>query len=690
MYKQTSIKEKYDKFFYPESVAIVGASDDINKIGGYLFSETKKAISKVYPINVKGGIVQGNESYKRITDVHHRIDLAVIAIPGAFVLDAVLDCVKAGIKNIIIISAGFKETGDEGREKEIKLKKIIKEHNLNVIGPNCLGILNAEIEFNSSFAKDLPEKGGVALISQSGAVIDAIIDWSFKKKIGFSKIVSIGNMAGVDQLYMLEYLKDDDKTNAIVFYMETLERGEEFAKLMQEVSKKKPVIIIKPGTSEKAQKAIGSHTGSLAQNNVLVETLISENNGILVKNLNELFNVLVGLKANMPKNENIVILTNAGGPGVISTDEVANTNFEMKVFKEGEKSKFDFLPAEASVNNPIDILGDAKSDRYEKSLHALEKLNDVQNVFVLLTPQIMTDSYNIAKSLVDFSKKSEKCIFSCFLGDKEIKDALVYFDDNEFANFETPFDGLTAMNYLLDYNCFDYKQTYRKYVLDEKKVENIKNKLKDEKGLLSFERTKEIMEVFAIKLPEKQVLKSSADIEKIEIEKDKKYVLKGDGKGLVHKKELGGIVLGVSKDNFKEKISNMFFNLSKESNDVSITVEEEVSGIEVIVGLTQNGNLGNFIMFGMGGTYVNVVGDVNFSTCPLSEQRALKLIEKSKVYKLLKGYRDLKPVNIEHLKEILIRISHLQEIFPEIKEVDLNPVMCSDKGIYLVDVKLIL
>jgi acetyltransferase len=301
----------------------------------------------------------------------------------------------------------------------------------------------------------------------------------------------------------------------------------------------------------------------------------------------------------------------------------------------------------------------------------------------------MTDSLNIAKSLVNVSGKSKKCIFSCFLGDKEVKDAINYFDNNNFANFETPSDALIGMNYLLDYSLFNYHQTYRRYIIDEEKVKHIKSKLKNEDGLLSYSLTKEIMDILAIKIPQKQIIKTCEEAENIILEEGKKYVLKGDGKGLVHKKELGGVVLGVDKYNFKKIISEMFFNLSKESDDVSITLEEEVSGVEVIVGLKSNGLLGNFIMFGMGGTYVNVVGDVNFSTCPLSEERAMNMIKNSKIYKLLKGYRDIKPTNIEHLKEIIIRISHLQEIFPEIKEVDLNPVICSDRGIYLVDVKII-
>ena len=334
--------------FYPKSIAVIGASNEITKIGGYIFSQIKKleTIEK-YPINSKSKEIQEIKAYSNIKLVNNQIDLAIIAIPADFVIQSVNDCISANIKNLVIITAGFKETTEIGKQREIELKKIIKEHNLNVIGPNCLGIINSEISLNCSFAKDIPVSGDIALISQSGAIIDAIIDWSFKHNIGFSKIVSLGNMAGIDELKMLKYLKEDSKTNSVVFYMETLEMGKEFASVLKEISKKKPVIIIKPGNSENAKKAIGSHTGSLAQDNILVQTLINENNGIFVNTLNELYNVVIALKSNLPQKKSLMILTNAGGPGVIATDFVSKTDFELYKLTDEEKKNFTFLPKEA-------------------------------------------------------------------------------------------------------------------------------------------------------------------------------------------------------------------------------------------------------------------------------------------------------------------------------------------------------
>ncbi len=681
---------EYEKFFSPNSISVIGASNDINKIGGYLLLQAKKAIEKVYPVNIKEDIVQDLKAYKRVCDITETIDLAVIAIPSNFVLDAVLDCIKINIKNIIIISAGFKETGEEGKSKEEKLKHLIKEHDLNIIGPNCLGILNPHKNFNCSFAKDIPILGDIALISQSGAVIDAIIDWSFKKKIGFSKIVSIGNMAGIDQYSILEYLSQDSQTKKIVFYMETLENGYEFAKLLRKVSINKPVIIIKPGNSENAQKAIGSHTGSLAQDNLLVEQLLVQNNGIFVKNLNELFNILIGLKANIPKGKKTVILTNAGGPGVIATDCLSETILELKQFDEKEKQIFSFLPDEASINNPIDMLGDAKSDRYEKSLIELNKLPEIDNIFILLTPQIMTDSLNIASSIVNINSMSQKCIFACFLGDKEIKEATTFFDNNNIASFDTPSDALNAINYLTKYSLYNHDEIFPDFQFNQNLITKNKEILENISGLLDYNLTKDILNSIGVNIIEKQIFLTHEDIDKAILEPNKIYVLKADSKDMIHKKEFGGVELNISTEIFKEKAHNMLNILSEQKSDVKLTLEEQVTGTQVIVGLSRKNDLGDFIMFGMGGTYVNIFKDVNFSSCPLSYEQAQRLVNLSKVSELLKGYRDLKPVDMEKLYDLIIRISNLTKCYPKIKEVDFNPIICSEKGIFLVDVKILI
>ncbi len=687
----TKNNNSLDKIFYPNSIAIIGASNDTTKIGGFLFSQISKIDSiTAYPINLREKKIQKIKAYGSVLDINKDIDLAIIVIPRDFVLKSLQDCADANIKNIIIISAGFKEIGEEGIRREEDIKKIVEKYNINLIGPNCLGVLNPEINLNCSFAKEAPLGGEIALISQSGAVIDAIIDWSFSKNIGFSKIVSLGNMAGVDSLKILKYLKDDPKTKSVVFYMETLDRGEEFAKVLREVSKKKPVIIIKPGNSVESKAAIGSHTGSLAQDNKLVEVLIKENGGIFVKSLNELYGVLIGLKSNLPKDNQLIIVTNAGGPGVIATDCASENNFELYKLDDTQKIKFDFLPKEASLNNPIDILGDAKSDRYCLALKEIQKISQVSNVLILLTPQVMTDNLNIAKEIEKISKKSKKTIYVSFLGGKEIDSAIKYLDEKNIASFFSPSDAITAMKYLHDYNNFIFEDKRLDMKFNVAKVDELNKIIENEKGLLDYELTKQILDTLKIKLPNKKIIKNIEDISKIELFSNKKYVIKADSKDLIHKTEVGGVRIGIACEDVKKNLEEMFESILKVSSQFYLTVEEQYGGIETFIGLKKDEGLGEFIFFGTGGIYVNVYEDINIKTCPLNEYTCRALVEQTKVFKILKGFRGTKEIDFKHLYELLIRISYLQTLYPSIKEVDLNPVICNEKGIYLVDVKLLI
>lgn len=682
-------KHQLESLFNPKSIAVIGASNDKEKIGGFIFSEILNSKIKAYPINVKWKSIQNTKAYTSLEELPEIVDVVIIAIPGVYVLEMIEKCGKLGISNIVVISAGFKEIGEEGKRREEKLKELIRKYQLNLVGPNCLGFLNPYKDLNCSFAKDLPLKGDIALVSQSGAVIDAIIDWSFKHRIGFSKVVSLGNMAGVDELQLLKYLEQDDKTKAIFFYMETLEKGELFAKTLREVSKTKPVIIINPGKSTQAQKAIGSHTGSLAQNNQLVKTLLLENNAIIADSIDELYNLMIGIQAKKPSGKRCVIVTNAGGPGVITTDAISNAGFELSQINNNTKTSLSrVLPQEASLKNPIDILGDAPAQRYKDTLNILVKDDNVDNIIVLLTPQMMTDSQAIAKEIILLSKKTKKTIISSFLGDKALHNAFKYFDYNNFANFQTPTQAIQTLEKIYRYNTFEYFEQIPSYHLDENEIFKIKNKLKTKKGLLDYNTTKEVLGVFAINLPEKMIFHDITQVLDTEISNNKNYVLKVDG--VVHKKDIGGVKLGINNKNFKEEALEMFDLLSLEHEDFYLTLEEEVSGVETIIGLKQEGELGNFIMFGWGGTYVSLYQDINFSACPLSYSRAEKLLKKSKLYPLLEGYRGSKPVKKDHLIEIMVRLSYLQYYFDEIKEVDLNPVICNETGVYLVDVKLII
>lgn len=677
--------------FYPESVAVVGASENVSKIGGYIFSQLLHLKNcELYPINIKNETIQGKKAFPSLEQLPKSVDLAVVAIPQAFVLETLEDCVKKNIKNIVIITAGFKETGPQGAQEEEKIKELVKKHKLNVIGPNCLGFLNPQIQLNASFAKEIPEFGSIGLISQSGAVVDALLDWSFEHHIGFSKVVSIGNMAGVNELDMLEYLSQDPNTHTIVFYMESLEDGEEFAKKLKKISRKKPVVILKPGNSKNAQKAIGSHTGSLAQDGVLVEKLITQNNGIFVKTIDELYNMLILLNSKTPKptSNNLAIVTNAGGPGVIATDMLDKTSLQLaKLDHSTKKELASLLPDAASPHNPVDVLGDATSKRYVNTIKVLLKKKEVGSILVLLTPQIMTDSGNLAREIVEILKTAKKPIMTSFLGGKEVQEAHHIFKEHAIPHFSTPNQALQALNYFTIYHNFNFSDKLIAPEISTSQIDKIKKILAKKQGLLDYKTTKKILQTLHITPIEKTYLETKEDILTTTLPTNTQYVLKAEQ--VLHKKEENAVHTSITSLNFQEVALEMFSQLESKGFVPTLTLEQKYVGKEAIIGLKSHGDLGKFIMFGTGGSYVSVYNDITFSQAPLTKKEAVKLVESTHIAKLLKGHRGERGIDLPQLYELLVKLSFLQTYFEEIEEVDCNPVICNEKGLYLVDVKLL-
>ena len=672
--------------FYPKSVAIIGASNNELKIGGFIFSQIKDHPSiKGFPINVKENMIQNKPAYKSVLQITEEIDLAVIVIPKQGVFQALEDCAKKGIKHVVIISAGFKEIGEEGKQDEDKLKTFCKEHGITLVGPNCLGFLNPELKLNLSFAKDLPKFGNVALVSQSGAVIDSIIDWSFTHNIGFSKIISVGNMAGITQHDFLEYLYQDVKTQAIVFYLESLEEGERFKELLSKTTPTKPVFILHPGRSQSAQNAISAHTGSLAHNYELIKTIYKYSNTVLVEGFDQLFGYLSALKSSNnkpPKGKKILIVTNAGGPGVIATDYLEEFGLQRYELSDEEKELFHEMPPASSLNNPVDILGDADPDRYFKALNAAIQ-TQADGIVVLLTPQMMTNAKAIAQSIIEIEKQTKKPIYCCFLGDKEIKDALKYFDLTQISYFSSPKVALQSYATLEKY--YSSKPLSHEIEVNHEKIQTI-----DHQGLLPQDQTIKIIKSLGLKTPKTYLLKSHHDIYTTQFDEHLVYFVKADN--ILHKKDVGAIRPHVQFDELIPTLEEMFTTFSKENNEglePVIIVQEEVKGIEVIAGLKCDESLGNFLLFGSGGTTVSIFKDVQFSPTPMNREMSEKCVESTLVNQLLDGYRGDEAVNKEELYTAIERISELPSMYPNLKEVDCNPIIVNKKGAYLVDVKLL-
>lgn len=694
------------KLFNPKSVAIVGASTKPGKLGYSILSNIVHSDynGEIYPVNPKADEILGKKAYSSVLKLPKKVDLAVIAIPARFVIHAVLECINKEIFNIVIISAGFKEIGGEGVKLEKELQKIIKEHNVNLVGPNCLGITNTHMDLNASFAEGMPRKGKIALLSQSGAMAVAITDWAYDENIGFSKVVSLGNKAGVDENSCLEYLANDTETEVIMMYLESFVDGKKFMELARKIVPKKPIIVFKSGTSEAGSAAVSSHTGALSGGDTAVETALRQSGVLRAHCIEDFFNLarLVSMQP-IPKGNKIAVVTNAGGPGVITTDAIdKSSSLELAQFsaKTTEKLKKS-LPSTANIHNPVDIIGDALADRYTSAFDATLADKNVDILFAILTPQIMTEKEDTARALTQYSSKyPEKTCVASFIGGKNIEYAAEKLAENNIPNFVFPKTAVQALEYMVFLR--EWREKNKKHVPkikhNKKSVKvrsHIVNEIKNGKTALSQKLVTDLLEAYDIKVPEIMLTKSENKAVQFAKEIGYPVVLKISSDDVLHKTDSGGVRLDIENEEdlrkaYQEILKNIKKNCPKAKIDGILVQKMYHLGREVLIGMTRDPIFGPLIAFGLGGIYVEVMKDVSFRVAPLSMNDALEMIHETKAIRLLKGVRGEAPSDIKVLAETLVKISQLSLDIPEITEIDLNPMLVFEKGAVALDGRVIL
>ena len=697
---------KLDAIFRPKSVAIIGASSTPGKVGHVLANNLLKSgyDKPVFLINVKGGEILGKSAYKSIDDVPEDVELAVIAIPSEYVLETVKECGEKGVKAIIIISAGFKETGHEGAELEKKIVKVAHQYNMRIQGPNCLGAINTHVPYDLSFASTLPKKGSIGFITQSGALGTAILDWIISEEIGFGSIISLGNKADLDEVDFIEAMVEDPKFKVILLYLESIERGRKFLKVASEVVKKKPIMVVKGGTSSAGAKAAGSHTGALVGSFLAYQKAFDKSGVILSESMEDLFNYAVAFtQQSLPKEEGIAIVTNAGGPGILSTDLIEKLNLKMASLTDETRCFLkENLPEAAATGNPIDILGDALPDRYEIALDAALKDPNVHSAVVLLTPQAMTDSLTTAKFIVEVSKKySEKPVICVFMGGGWVDDASEYLKDNGVPCYNFPEKGIKTLNALYQYARHlklpeleppDYND------IDREKVREIFDSVKkDDRKVLFPHEASQVIKNYGIPAPASGLATSADEAVKLAENMGYPVVMKVVSPEIMHKTDIGGVELNLTNANMVRIAFDEIIRKSRKAQPLAkiygITVDKMVPrGREMIIGMSRDPQFGPMVMFGLGGIYVNFLKDVAFRLAPMNVREAQEMMEETRSYSLLKGVRGESPADIDTLRESIIRVSHLVWDFPELKELDINPIFVYDegKGVSALDVKMTL
>ena len=681
-------------FLSPKSIAVIGASDKQGSVGRAITSNIMNGYKGiVYPISPTRETVFDQKAYKSVLDVPDSIDLAVVITKNTIVPVVLEECGKKKIKGAIVITAGFKEVDEEGKKLEQKLKDIATKYGVKVIGPNCLGVMNLEPQtmMNSTFLKITPKSGKIALVSQSGAICAALVEDASAQGIGFSAVVSMGNKADMTEIDVLKMLADHEQTKVIVMYLEDMGDGQEFLKVCKQITKnnKKPILVLKSGRSPEGAKAAMSHTGALMGSDEIYDAVIKQSGAIRVDTMEELFDYATAFsKQPLPTEGDLVIVSNAGGPAIISTDSCSKLGIKMAKIEEIRPKIDAVIPPWGSSRNPVDIVGDADFNRFENVLNEVLAHKNVGSVISMCTPSATLDYDKLAEVIVKMSKKYKKTMLASLMGlDEGItnREILANGDVPYYTYAEGSIRALKAMLRFADW-IKTPEGNIAKFDVDKEKASKVFDKVKDEgRTNLLEEEGLEILSAYGFPLP-KSILAKTED-EAVEAANKIGYptVMKIASPQIVHKSDAGGVKVNLSSDKevrdaFKVIVDNAKKYDSKAEIKGVLIVEMVKGGKEMIIGSKLEPGFGPVVMLGMGGIYVEILKDVTFRLAPFTDQEANDMISSIKTKKLLEGVRGEKPSDVEKLSECIQRLSQLVTDFREIKELDMNPVLVMEEG----------
>jgi len=680
--------------FYPKSVAIIGASSREKTVGNDVVKNLVQQgyEGKILPVNPKIDELYGVKVYHDISEVDAEIDLAVVAIPAKYVAQSLAMAAEKGAKAAVVISAGFKEVGNQDLEDD--LRDTCQKHGMALIGPNCLGVLTPEISLNASFATLMPKQGNVGFISQSGALVSALLDYAADRDLGFSKFISIGNKADVQELDLIKYFFADEDTQVIAIYSESLADAPEFIQVLKEQNRgpnPKPVIILKSGRTAEGSSAIASHTGSLCSGDTAYEALFEQAGVVRAETVEEMFDLCEVFSKNKVKPvKNTTIITNAGGPGVLTTDAVIENNLELANLTEATTVALkEGLRAAASCKNPVDVLGDAKADEYRAALEAVIHDDNTDSVLFLLTPQSMTEIEETAQAVLDLKQEIDKPVIACFMGVDTVSHGVKMLRDAGIATINYPESAAKALAVFSKFANWSKQETQEVMSfddVDQDKVRFIFEQAKAE-GKTSFPEAEamEIMKAYNFPLLRSEVATSPEEAEQIAQEIGTKLAMKIVSPDILHKSDVGGVMLNVTAANVKDKYAEMMevVKANKPEADLQGVLLMEMApdnGVEVILGVNQAPGLGTMVMFGLGGIYVEVLKDVKFAFAPLTKDDAQRMIKGLQTAELFEGVRGEQAKDKQALMECIGRLAQLVTDFPEIKELDINPLLALEEG----------
>ena len=693
-----------DAFFAPQSVAVIGASRDPEKLGYAVLANLKEGgySGRLYPVNPRAGEILGLKAYPSVLDVHGPIDLAVVVIPYPLVPAALEQCGQKEVQAVVVISAGFREAGREGLEREIELLETARRYGLRLIGPNCLGVIDTTTPLNATFAAGMPPAGPMAFMSQSGALGTAVLDMAMAGRIGFSKFASLGNKADVSEIDLLEAWGNDPDSRVILIYVEGLPDGQRFIEVARKVTRHKPVVAIKSGVTVSGSRAVSSHTGSLAGSEAAYKAAFRQAGVIRATSMEALFDYARAFAYQPPlKGERIGIVTNAGGPGILATDALEYAGLEIpRLSRETVESLEAYLPGAASAANPVDVLGDALADRYEHAVRLVLNDPNVDGLLVIVTPQAMTEIEKTAGVVGQMAQEADKPVLGCFMGEARIEAGIKVLRRYGVPNYPFPERAAAALAAMNVYRREQERPIFEPelYTTRPAQVQELFDHVRAE-GRVSIgdAEAREILEAYGFPIPTSRLAKTAEEAVEIAEEIGYPVVLKIASPDILHKTDIGGVKLNLrSPDDVRDAFELMAYRAERYVPGARLwgcLVQQMVSGgREVLLGMSRDPQFGPLVAFGLGGIYVEALKDVAFRVAPFSRQEAEEMIREIRSYPLLEGVRGEPPADHGAMVDALLRISQLATDFPEIMELDINPLVVFEegRGAVAIDMRLVL
>ncbi len=697
----------FHSLFNPQSIAIIGASTTPGSVGNDICKNLvhQGFEGKIYPINPHAQELYGLKCYPSVSAVEGQIDMAVVAVPATIVPSVLEEAGKKGVKAAVVISAGFREAGKDGELLEAQIKVISHKYNIALIGPNCLGLLNPAIKMNASFAAIMPPAGNIAFISQSGALCTSVLDYAKTLGIGFSKFISIGNKSCIDEIDLLEYLDQDEQTKVIIMYVEQITQASRFIETVRRITSgdnPTPIIILKAGRTTAGARASASHTGSLGSNDVFIDSIFKKAGVTRADTIEELFDFAISFSQNaLLRGNRIAVVTNAGGPGVLTADEVVSVGLQLATpSPETENNLRSFLPPSANVNNPIDMIGDAKADRYQHTLKVVSEDPGVDGIIVILTPQTMTQVEETAKAIGELKKNSTKPIIACFMGRDSVEKgvlllqqfgvATVLFPENAARSFAAMFVFADAVRASKD-AYFTFPDIKKEHASDEIARASQMGRL-----FLPENQTRAILEAYGFPLLKSAVVHTPQEAAEMAKKMGGMSALKIVSPDIIHKSDVGGVKLHIMSEDAEKAYIEMMQTVKEKAPHAKLEGALMMQmappgGIEIILGASKDQGLGlTMMMLGMGGVFVEVFKDVTFAPIPATKRDITDMIARLNISKILMGTRGMKPYDIQVLSQCLGRLSQLIAEIPQINELDINPLMLypEGQGAYVLDARI--